>query len=172
MNANKIIAEAQKLMCNQDFWDKVNNVELSKHNGKKSITYEDGVFDRLTPQQLQESKQPKFKKTGNPVLDSFIDKPPIQIDAMSLELDESISAQPISQTQTAQPYINNNSIDYNYIKYLIDESIKAHLSNNQLNESKTTQMVGMRMCDGNKIQFLDNRGNLYEGVLKLKKRKQ
>jgi hypothetical protein len=33
-------------------------------------------------------------------------------------------------------------------------------------------MAGIRMPGGNKIQFLDSKGNVYEGQLVLKKRKQ
>ena len=61
-------------------------------------------------------------------------------------------------------------IDYDYIKFLIKEAVSEAMKTN-LNES--VGMNGMRgMCigEGNVIQFLDKKGNVYEGKLVLKKR--
>ena len=38
-----------------------------------------------------------------------------------------------------------------------------------VNESIGT-LKGMKMCGGNKIQFMDSKGNVYEGILTLKKK--
>ncbi len=62
-------------------------------------------------------------------------------------------------------------IDYNYIKYLMESVIKENT--NRLNESaNVTTFRGMRIAEGNKFQFIDSKGNVYEGVLTLKKRAQ
>ena len=59
------------------------------------------------------------------------------------------------------------------LKYLVEEAAKNALSQNMINESKEgNNMLGMKMCEGNKIQFMDSKGNIYEGVLKLKKKRQ
>lgn len=63
------------------------------------------------------------------------------------------------QTQyQAQP----QAIDYNYIKFLINECIKENLK--QLNESAS--LSTLKMAGGNKIEFVDSKGNVYEGVLR------
>lgn len=69
-----------------------------------------------------------------------------------------------SKTNVPSP---SSGIDYKYIKYLIDESIKEHLSPS-LNEN--VGIKGLRIANGNIIQFLDSKGNLYEGKLVLKKK--
>ena len=58
----------------------------------------------------------------------------------------------------AQP----QAIDYNYIKFLINECIKENLK--QLNESAS--LSTLKMAGGNKIEFVDSKGNVYEGVLR------
>ena len=70
----------------------------------------------------------------------------------------------------AQPAVQPTSqqIDYNYIKYLISEAIKENVR--ILNESKSGNLAGVRIAGGNKIQLMDTKGNLYEGVLTLKKK--
>jgi hypothetical protein len=55
---------------------------------------------------------------------------------------------------------------------MIEEAVKNALSQNKLNESVNNNILGMKMCEGNKIQFMDSKGNIYEGVLKLKKKRQ
>ena len=53
-------------------------------------------------------------------------------------------------------------VDYNYLKFIINECIKENL--NQLNES--ANLSSLKMAGGNKIQFVDSKGNVYEGILK------
>ena len=79
-------------------------------------------------------------------------------------------AQPVYQPQYQQT--QTGGIDYNMIKYLVSEAIKENMEiikQSLLNEST---LRGINMPGGNKIQFLDTKGNVYEGQLVLKKRKQ
>lgn len=69
------------------------------------------------------------------------------------------------QYQQQQP-IFQQQIDYNYIKHLIKECLNEN-NKEQLVESS---LAGLRICKGNKIQFVDSKGNLFEGVLKLVKK--
>lgn len=72
------------------------------------------------------------------------------------------------QPQPMMPQ-SNGGINYELIKYMIEEAIDKKMKT--LNESTgMAGMAGMRICDGNKIQFLDKKGNLYEGILTLKKK--
>lgn len=180
-NLDDIIANAQSLMLNEDFWSKVDNVEMSRStNGKRSKGSGLEIFKNNLDDvvRLQETTAPKREKTGNPVLDSFIDKPPMTGVNNPYQLNE-LNA--IGSTQTKQPenrsyqsnthtQTQNTSIDYNYIKYLVEEAVKNAMSNNVINESTGSNIIGMKMSEGNKINFIDKKGNIYEGILKLKKK--
>lgn len=172
-NIDEIIGNAQRLMLNEDFWAKVDSVDESRSNGKKTKGSGSEIFkDNLNNiQSLQGSNPVQRKKTGNPVMDSFIDKPPMTGVNNPYQLNETFVQTPSIQTQTStQP--STAQIDYNYIKYMIEEAVKNALSQNKLNESVNNNILGMKMCEGNKIQFMDSKGNIYEGVLKLKKKRQ
>ena len=62
------------------------------------------------------------------------------------------------------------TIDYNYIKYLIDESIKANLA--ELKSSLLTEgsIAGMKVKQGGTIAFVDTKNNVFEAKLVLKKK--
>ena len=62
--------------------------------------------------------------------------------------------QPIIQERIIQQP-SNTQVDYNYIKYLVEEAVKNAISQNVINESKNNNILGMKMCEGNKIQFMD-----------------
>jgi hypothetical protein len=174
-NLESIIANAQSLMLNEDFWAKVDSVDQSRSNGKKTKGSGSDIFkdDLSNIHSLLENKPVQRQKTGNPVMDSFVDKPPMTGVNNPYQLNETFVQTPVRQTSQApisQP--TNTQIDYNYIKYMIEEAVKNALSQNMLNESTKNNFVGMKMCEGNKIQFMDSKGNIYEGVLKLKRKKQ
>lgn len=178
-NIDAIIANAQKLMINEDFWSKVESVESSRttNGGKVKGSCAEVFRNNSDVQQMQTETSIRRKKTGNPVLDSFIDKPPMTGEYNPYLLNETFVNQ---QQNTQQPIIQerviqqptNTQVDYNYIKYLVEEAVKNVLSQNMINESKNSDLLGMKMCEGNKIQFMDSKGNIYEGVLKLKKKRQ
>lgn len=78
------------------------------------------------------------------------------------------------QQPTSQQYMQpqqNGAIDYNYLKYIIKECVTEVLTQNKKILSESSGNVkAMKVGSGNKIQFLDTKGNLYEGVLSLKKK--
>ena len=82
----------------------------------------------------------------------------------------------VQQPQTVyQPqYIPQqvSGIDYGMIKALVSEVIRENL--NEIKQSLLSEgsLRGINMPGGNKIQFLDSKGNLYEGQLNLKKKKK
>jgi hypothetical protein len=180
MDINKILAEAQTLMTSQDFWNKVNASEQSNKQGKKSVNYESNIFENDNSYTRIQKTTPiqERKKTGNPVLDSFIEKPPMTGELSQFDLNETLNlnlkTEPkptMVETKSNVVYPQTVQIDYNYIKYLIDESIKEHMKS-QINESASPQFIGMKLSAGNTFQFLDSKGNIYEGVLKLRKKRQ
>lgn len=79
----------------------------------------------------------------------------------------------INEVQTYNPYTHQSqTINYDIIKALIDESISRHI--NEIKQSLITEsnngVKAVKVGEGNKIAFLDKHGNLYEGVLKLTKK--
>lgn len=70
------------------------------------------------------------------------------------------------QMPTQQPIITGGgAIDYSVIKAIVNECLREH-SKNMLNESISAFHIG----NGNVIQFMDKKGNIFEGTLKLKKK--
>lgn len=106
------------------------------------------------PPEIQES----FKKMP-PLSGGEIGVPSSYTQSRSVIQEQQYAPQPQYQTQApAAPA----SIDYNYIKYLVNECIKENM--NQLNESAS--LSGIKLVGGGKIQFTDSKGNVFEGVLK------
>lgn len=158
-------------------------VEIPENVRYQQTNYDGVKMLRETPEQrdMSNSKLPKavlesFKKTPSPVEAFDINN----IEKQLFFVEEPQQQQPVQQKQAVreqkapQQYQQQapagGGIDYNYIKYLINESIKENM-NGQLNESATNGFKGMRIAPGNVIQFIDSKGNLYEGQLKLKKKK-
>lgn len=80
--------------------------------------------------------------------------------------------QPPTYVQQAPQYMPQaGGIDYNMIKYLVSEAIKESLGEIKQSLLNESTLKAINMPGGNKIQFLDNKGNLYEAQLALKKRK-
>jgi len=141
-------------------------------------------------QQIQENAQ-QHQFNSSVLQESFAQQPPISgysfpgAESMSMSqsgyqpgaslLTEQRNQQFVQQPQQVyQPQFQAQSggIDYNMIKYLVSEAIKeniAAIKQGMLNEGA---VAGIRMPGGNKIQFLDSKGNVYEGQLVLKKKKQ
>lgn len=117
------------------------------------------------------SKLPKsvvesFMKTPTPLDDSLIDMPAsFALPQQPQQLNEQQYSAPRPQVAPATA-----GIDYNYLNYLINEAVKNAMKG-MLNESVgANSFKGMRFVEGNTFQFIDAKGNLYEGVLKLKKK--
>lgn len=106
------------------------------------------------PPEIQES----FKKMP-PLSGGEIGVPASYTQSRSVINEQQYAQQPQYQPQ---PQVAPATIDYNYIKYLINECIKENM--NQLNESAS--LSGIKLVGGGKIQFTDSKGNVFEGVLK------
>lgn len=194
MNNDKftsIMAKAQQLMLDENFNRAVDR-KAAAFSGRSAGTYggsdlsmmESQAFGvRQRPvQMIQPSQQSVRGVNALPeyMRESFTEMPPIQGDVSSvnplsmLEQTLSIPNKPV-MTESMMPQQpmagNNGSIDYTIIKAIIDESVKRNLSEMKkevINEG--ISIKGVHVGAGNKIQFLDSKGNLYEGVLTLKKR--
>lgn len=75
---------------------------------------------------------------------------------------------PPQQPQYApQPQIMG--VDYNYIKAIVNECIKANMQQIKEELLKESALKMVRLSGGNKIQLIDNKNNLYESQLEFKK---
>lgn len=144
---------------------------------QSQLIREDGTPIQIlseTPTSVDYSKLPpgvreSFEKTPSPSPTAYgYDMPPASYYSSSQQSYQQ-PRQVISET--AQPQSSVNGINYDYIKYLVEEAVKKYAGN--INESAgLNEFRGMRIGNGSVIQFLDSKGNLYEGKLVLKKKAQ
>lgn len=122
-------------------------------------------------QHLIPKAQTQQRKSNLPpeIQESFKKMPPLSGDEIGIPASYTQSRSVIQEQQYApQPQYQPQAlsapaaIDYNYIKYLVNECIKENM--NQLNESAS--LSGIKLVGGGKIQFTDSKGNVFEGVLK------
>ena len=131
------------------------NIPSQVNEEQRKATYEENL-ERF-PEALRES----FKKT-----------PPISGDAFKIltepemvPLQETTTVQqPQAQAPVSIP--TGGAIDYGVIKAIVNECLRENRKS-MLNEGLT---AGLRIKDGNVISFVDKKGNVFEGVLKLKKK--
>lgn len=104
----------------------------------------------------------------NAIKESMRKQPTPQMDPMASIMPQQqpqVIREVIQQTPQQPSY--PQGIDYNYIKYIVNECIKENMAT-QLNEN--ANLSGIKMTGGNKIQFTDRKGNIFEGTLKLIKK--
>lgn len=102
-----------------------------------------------------------FDVTGqyNPALDALV----------GLQGNPQSTKSQLNEQAPTQGY-GNGVVNYDLIKYIVNEAVKEALKGN-LNESVNGSPIrGMKLCEGNVLQFLDSKGNLFEAKLTLKKR--
>lgn len=122
---------------------------------------------------LSQSRLPKeilesFKQMPPLTGDDSLEMPPASFYGNSYQQQQprqQINEQ-FQQPMQQAPYApQSNAIDYNYISHLVNEAVTKAMT--QTNESIVR---GLRIGNGGKIQFIDSKGNLYEGTLTLKKK--
>nr|DAL46836.1 MAG TPA_asm: hypothetical protein [Caudoviricetes sp.] len=171
------IKAAQALMLNEEFNRKVDNVIAAKSQGKKSVASQFAIpttmmhnaqpVQQKSPEQMiGESKLPQaildsYKEMNNP-LNDFSEIPASYFNGNTAQspLNEAMS-------QNAQQTIAGNDI-----VALIDRCIAKHIAALRDEIKSEATIKAFRFTDGNKVQFLDRNGNIYEGVLTLKKKKK
>lgn len=137
--------------------------------------------EQYIPQQIPMSGKSAASVLPQAIRESFNAIPLQQIDTPSINpLDDvqaikenALKRQSINETPQ-QVYVQNSGINYEIIKALIDESISRHL--NEIKQTLITEskndLKGLRLTEGNKIMLVDKKGNIYEGKLELKKKKE
>lgn len=74
-------------------------------------------------------------------------------------------------TPTPQPQIpaGTPGVDYTIIKAIVEECIKRNIEEIKASILQESSLKRVRLSEGNKIQLVDNKGNLYESTLEYKK---
>lgn len=193
MDGNKfqnIMANAQRLMLDEDFNRKVEAKAASfagrSNNGGvadiSSLEREafGGLYEEKPIQMIQVDENnlgdKRFAKLPAAIRESFQKTPPLTgqdntvMGQMTSNL--SLNEQAPEPRRMSVPVPNGNvgGIDYSLIKAIIDESVRRQFDEMKKGMLNENFVRGMRVAKGNKIQFLDSAGNLYEGVLTLKKK--
>lgn len=168
-----------------------------RRKGGNDLAYLDQqVFGRSSsksnsyvPQQQIQENAPQRQFSSSALQESFAQTPPISgysfPGAESMGMSQSgyqPGASLLTEQRSQQPYVQQpqqvyqpqqtGCINYDMIKYLVSEAIKENMEAIRQNMLNENVMTGIRMPGGNKIQFLDSKGNVYEGQLVLKKKKQ
>lgn len=194
---NNIMANAQRLMLDEDFNMAVESKAASfagrkntsgigsddlkayermvfggGYSDDKPITmikstetasdFNDSRYSRL-PAAIRESfaKQP-------PMTGDNIDNTPLGLATKNLMLEN--NAVNVKNTPQVPHQTFNGGIDYSLIKSIIDESVNRHINEIKKSMLSENTIKGIKISKGNKIQLLDMGGNLYEGVLTLKRK--
>ena len=159
------LERAQKLMLSDEFNSKVDNmINRQSLRGGKNVMESRGTMPTVN------------RGIAEMEMSKVIDESPGFLYSPALESEfgskKRMTENEIKPNKVAAEIANaNNSIDYSLIKTIIDESIRRNLDDikkEMLNENNSVR--GVRIAKGNKIQMMDAKGNIYEGVLKLKSR--
>lgn len=194
------IARASRLM-NDDYMSYLDKRAKQQRNGSTASgkvndlsMLEEQAFGYSQPQQVpvQPQTQPQTAQFKSSALrESFSKMPPISDNTFPSDanyqpgislLREQVAPQQqyVQQPQYVQPIqqapqvqqIPVGGIDYNMIKYIVNEAVKENIEAMKKSLLNENALRGISMPGGGKIQFLDTKGNLYEGQLSLKKKKQ
>lgn len=195
---NDIMANAQRLMLDEDFNMAVES-KAASFAGRKvpsGISNQDlRTYERMAFGNSYGDEKPitMIKPTNNPsdlndrrysklpqaIRESFAKQPPMtgdNIDNTPLGMVTKNLALENRETNTSgmqqipRHTHNSDGIDYSLIKSIIDESVRRHISEVKESILSENTIKGLKISKGNKIQLLDVSGNLYEGVLTLKRK--
>lgn len=171
-----ILGKAQKMMLDENFNRQVEMAaslqrpqSMNGGGGNDLSALEAQAFGYSMPSTLTEQQKNEIRMR----METTPQVP--QLSTVSESIANSLALNTHQYQQPVQYGNSGGGIDYSLISKLIDESISRHLSEMKktvLNESSGAgnNFIGMKFCDGNKVQFVDAKGNLFEGVFKLKKK--
>lgn len=209
MNPERVIAAAQRLMTDGDFWNRVDEADRRSASGQgmrtsnkastEAAAYNSGKqYNLISEEDIAQAQAARYggdvyvpgSNLPEALRESFKSQPPIQFDdsvmaqipdsffaGASANMQKEIQREQIQQKRPQQrqqiveqqqpQQFNGGGIDYNYIKFLIQESVKEAVKGITLNESTSgNQMAGMKLVNGGTFQFMDSKGHIYEAKLK------
>ena len=187
------LKNAKRLMNNAEFDRKVNGYvnEGAGADGYMPMTPSQRAYDpNYDPLDYTQMSSPAINsKLPKNILDSMLNNPinvtPANSGFGSVlgaldtdELERSVPAQmprrrlnEASQPQQ-MPMMQPAGFDSNYLKFLVKEAVKEcmeEMKGEVLNEST---LKGLKIAGGNKIMLVDQKGNLFEATMQLKKKAQ
>lgn len=177
------LAMAQKLINNKDFMTRKGSIE----NYNSNVSGNGRQMSMSMPTPSMNSNMRTNTKLPKEIYESLMNEPISEYGSIAVDkgvtsvldkiqtIPQEQHRQTINENLTIAPIsapVSSNGIDYGVIKALIDESIKRNLSElkTEIINENTSNIKTMRIINGNKIQVLDNQGNLYEGILTFKKK--
>ena len=180
MDINKVdeaIKRAQMLMNSPEFNSKVESFKGSKSS--LSQLEEQAFGSKSSLSQLEEQA---FGTSSKSYVRESVNVP---IEKLTQEqvsmIKEHAVNNPSYVCETAPSYMyenfskqsrTNSVVDYNKIQEMINETVsKALGGKKQLNEDEYGTLQAMKLCPGNKLLFVDSKGNVFEANLQLKKKK-
>ena len=90
-------------------------------------------------------------------------------ETMVYEQQYSAPQQPVYYQPQYVPQSAPMTIDYNYIRAIVNECVQANLEKIKEEILSESNLKLVRLNNGNKIQLVDNKNNLYESTLTFKK---
>lgn len=102
--------------------------------------------------------------TSNSVLDDFV---PTTVSAPKPQINEVRNESPRYNPQPIPQ--GNNGVDYTIIKAIVEECVKRNMEEIKQSILAESTLRTVKLANGNKIQLVDNKGNLYESTLTFKK---
>ena len=175
---NEVLSRASKLMSPEG----QRQIDAASFYNSKSFN-PDGDFVKTpnipthptskppTQNQVTNSKLPKAIRES--IIQNPITEPNNEYNVSASILD-SIPVPPKREVVTEQQYIPQYqsqpmSIDYNYIRSIINECIQTNLQQIKNEILQESQLKAIRIGGENKIQLIDNKNNLFESKLEFKK---
>jgi hypothetical protein len=108
-------------------------------------------------------------QTGGSVLDN-LDLGPVQSQKQAVyEQQYTAPQQPTYYQPQYVPQPAPMTIDYNYIRAIVNECIQANMEKIKEEILNESSLKLVKLNGGNKIQLVDNKNNLYESTLTFKK---
>lgn len=172
----KALNRAQELMNDSTFNSLVENKSRNINFGdsgnvvmnmKKNLSHEELVneFSSNRPKGLPVEILESFNRQPSPEVN------PNRIDDITNCLSQNKKPQNISENKQYYNTHQTSNIDYSLIKTIVNECIFSHLSTIKDSIINENVVRGFTLKDGNKVQFISKNGDLYEGELKLKKKR-
>ena len=178
---NDILSRASQLMNDERFNSIVESTRVVSDGQGNVIGSEKGTYKKPSDNTAYYDDIKDLSsngRTGLPqeILESFRKTPSLsgEINAHQNTLNNLNITIPKQPTQIVKENLYNHTvsnIDYSLIKTIVNECISSHMENIKQTLINESTIKGFTIKDGNKVQFLSKNGDLYEGELKLKKKK-
>lgn len=179
---NNILSRASQLMNDERFNSIVESTKATSDGSGNIISVDKGGYTRPSDDSAFYNDIKDLSsngRTGLPqeILESFRKMPSLsgEVNMQQRTLNDLNIAIPKQQPQQVireNIYApNNTNIDYSIIKAIVNECISSQMENIKQSLLNESTVKAFTIKDGNKVQFLSKNGDLYEGELKLKKRK-